>query len=44
VNDSLLVGVLNGMADLDEEVQPLFVESLFWSQYSGDSECAHQFP
>ena len=35
VDDPLLMRVLDGLADLDEQVQPLArSSSLFWSQYS----------
>ena len=34
VDDPLLVGVLHGLADRDEQLQPLaWIESWFWSQY-----------
>ena len=32
MDDSLLVGVLDGAADLDEQLEPFRVESRFWSQ------------
>jgi hypothetical protein len=32
MDDPLLMRVLDGLADLDEQVEPLVVERLFWSQ------------
>ena len=32
MDDALLVGVLDGLADLDEEVEAFRVVRLFWSQ------------
>ena len=34
MNDSLLVGVLNRLADGHKQLEPLVVGSWFWSQYS----------
>ena len=34
MNDALLMRVLDGVADLDEQLEPLRGRELFWSQYS----------
>ena len=43
MNDSLLMGMLHGLADSDEQLQPLRGSSgCFWSQILGDRHAADQ--
>jgi len=43
MNDPLLVRVLNGVADLNEQLQPLFGIQLVFITVAGDGNAPHQF-